>query len=81
MERVYDHPSIKAIQANKGVKVDEDCLSFKLTNASQIEELLSKINTKKACGHDLLSPRFIRDSSSAIAGPIAKILNTSIAQS
>ena len=80
-EGFYDHPSIKAIQANKGIKGDEDCLSFKLTNASQIEELLSKINTRKACGHDLLPPRFIRDSSSAIAGPIAKILNTSIAQS
>ena len=80
-EGFYDHPSLKAIQANKGIKGDEDCLSFKLTNASQIEELLSKINTRKACGHDMLPQRFIRDSSRAIAGPIAKILNTSIAQS
>ena len=80
-EGFYDHPSIKAIQANKGIKGDEDCLSFKLTNASQIEELLSKINTRKACGHDMLPQRFIRDSSRVIASPIAKILNTSIAQS
>ena len=80
-EGFYDHSSIKAIQANKGIKGDEDCLSFKLTNTTLIEELLSKINTRKACGHDMLPSRFIRDSSRAIAGPIAKILNTSIAQS
>ena len=60
-EGVYDHPSIKTIQANKGIKGDEDYLSFKLTNASQIEELLSNINTRKACGHNTLPPRFIRD--------------------
>ena len=71
----------KAIQANKGIKRDEGCLSFKLTNTTQIGEFLSKLNTRKACGHHVLSPRLIRDSSRAIASPIAKILNTSIAQS
>ena len=80
-EGFYDHPSIKAIQANKGIKGDEDCFSFNLTNVTQIEELLSNINTRKACGHDMLPPRLIRQSSRAISGPIAKIRNTSITQS
>ena len=34
-EGFYNHPSIKAIKANKGIKGDEDCLSFKLTNATE----------------------------------------------
>ena len=80
-EGFYDHPSIKVIQANIGTKGEEDCLSFQLANATQIEELLSNVNTKKSCGHDMLPPRLIKESSRAIAGPVAKILNTSIAHS
>lgn len=80
-EGFYDHPSIKVIQANIGTKGEEDCLSFQLTNATQIEDLLSNVNTRKACGHDMLPPRLIKESSRAIAGPVAKILNTSIAHS
>ena len=53
-EGFYDDLSIKAIQANKGIRGDEDCFSFNLTNPTQIEELLSNINTSKACGHDML---------------------------
>ena len=35
----------------------------------------------KTYGHDMLPPRLIKESSRAIAGPVAKILNTSIAHS
>ena len=80
-EGFCDLPSIKVIQANIGTKGEEDCLSLQLTNATQIEELLSNVNTRKACGHDMLPPRLIKESSRAIAGPVAKILNTSIAHS
>ena len=50
-------------------------------NATQIEDLLPNVNTRKACGHDMLSPCLIKESSRAIAGPVAKILNTSVAHS
>ena len=80
-EGFYDHPSIKVIEANNGIKSEEDCLRLQLTNATQTEQLLSNVNTRKACGHDMLPPRPIKESSRAIAGPIAKILNTSITHS
>ena len=80
-EGFYDHPSIKVIQANYGMKGEEDCVSLQLTNARQIEQLLSNVNTRKACGHGMLPPRLIKESSRAIAGAVAKILNTSIAHS
>lgn len=38
-EGFCDDPSIKVIQANIGTKGEEDCLSFQLTNATQIEDL------------------------------------------
>ena len=69
------------IQAKIGTKGEEDCLSFQLTNATQIEDLLSNVNTRKACGHDMLPRRLIKKSSRAIAGPVAKVLNRSIAHS
>ena len=34
-EGFYDHPSIKVIQANNGVKGEEDCLSFQFANANR----------------------------------------------
>ena len=40
-EGVYDHPSIKVIPANNGIKGEEDCLSLQLTNATQLQELFS----------------------------------------
>ena len=38
------------------------------------------VHVQKACGHDMLSPRLIKESSHAIAGPVTKILNTAIVQ-
>ena len=55
-------------------------LSFHLKNKTQIEELLSNINARKACGHDMLPPRLIKESSRSIAEPVTKILNTAIVQ-
>ena len=80
-EGFYDHPSIKVIQANNGVKGEEDCLNFQFTNATQIKELLSNVNVRKACGHDMLPPLLMKESARAIAGPVANILNTSIPRS
>ena len=47
----------------------------------QIEGVLSNVNTPKACGHDMRPPRLIKESSHAIAGPVAKNSNTSIVHS
>lgn len=75
-----NHPSIKAILMNNGLKQDKDRLSFRFTNKTQIEDLLSNINVRKACGHDMLSPRLIKESSRAIVVQVTKILNTAIVQ-
>ena len=80
-EGFRNHPSIKAIHPNNGHKSEVDCLSFQLTNKTHIVELLSNVNAQKACGHDMLPPRLIKESSRAIVGPVAKILNTAIIQS
>ena len=75
-----NHPSIKSIIANNGVKQEKDRLRFHLTNKTQVEELLLNINVRKACGHDMLSPCLIKESAGAIAVPVTKILNTAIVQ-
>ena len=74
------HPSINAIQNNNGKKREEDYFNFNLTNKKQIEQLLLNINTRKSCGHDLISPRLLKDSASAISEAVAKIINASISQ-
>ena len=38
------------------------------------------INTRKSCGHDLISPRLLKDSVSGISEAVAKIINASISQ-
>ena len=64
------HPSINAIRGNNGIKGEEDCLKFQLTNATQIDELLSNENTRKACGHDMLLSLLIKESLRAIDGRV-----------
>ena len=79
MEKVFTTTQVLRLFKRTTVKGDEDCLSLQLTNATQIEEKLSNVNTRKTCGHDMLPPRLIKESLRAIARPVAKILNTSIA--
>jgi len=38
------------------------------------------INVHKACGHDMNSPRLLKESAAVIAKPIANIINSSINQ-
>ena len=49
-EGFYDHPSIKVIQANNGIKGEEVCLSLQITVATQIEELLSNVKRERLAG-------------------------------
>ena len=55
--------------------------NFHHTNMVLVEEMLKYINTRKACGYDMLPPRFIKDSASAIAKPLTVLFNCSVDQS
>ena len=43
-----------------------------------MEKLLRDINVRKSCGHDMISPRLLKESAAVIAGPIANIINSSV---
>ena len=77
-ENFVYHPSIKAIHESNS-KSDMSCLfTFQHTNRVQIEKLLLEINARKSSGHDMIPPRLIKESATAIAEPLAKIVNASI---
>ena len=50
-------------------------------NMVLVEEMLKYMNTRKVCGYDMLPPRLIKDSASAIAKPLTVLFNCSIDQS
>ena len=45
-----------------------------------MEKLLLDINVQKSCGHDMISPRLLKESAVVIARPIANTINSSISQ-
>lgn len=79
-EDFTEHPSVFAIQDNTREQSSFSFFNFQYTNKSQVERLLSSVNTRKACGHDLIPPSLIKESASAIAGPLTTIMNQSISQ-
>jgi len=48
--------------------------------ATQVEKLLLNINERKACGHDTITPRLLKESARVISGPLAELMNESIKQ-
>ena len=70
-----EHPSIRAIMRNK---VEKETFNFGLMNSTQVDLLLSSINSRKSCGHDMLNPQLLKLSASVIALPVSKIINSSI---
>ena len=74
------HPSIRAIAQENRRKNAVHNFNFKYTNKTQVEKLLSNINARKACGHDTITPRLLKESASAISGPLAELMNESIKQ-
>ena len=52
--------------------------NFCCVDKDQVEKLMLNLKSKKSCGHDQISPRLIKDSTSILAEPIAKIINSSI---
>ena len=71
-----NHPSILAIHKHN----PQSYLKFQLTNQVLVEKLLLDINVQKSCGHDMISPRLLKESAAVIARPIANIINSSISQ-
>ena len=59
-------------------KVEKETFSFELVNSSQVDCLLSSINSGKSCGHDMLHLNLLKLSASFIALPLSKIINSSI---
>ena len=56
------------------------CFNFEKINQAQVERALLDVNVHKSCGHDMLSPRLVKELATVIAKPITNILNTSIEQ-
>lgn len=74
------HPSIQAIaEENRGRNVIHN-FNFKYTNKNQVEKLPLNINACKACSHDTITPRLLKESASVISGPLAELINEWIEQ-
>ena len=58
------HPSIRAIAEENRRKNAIHNFNFKYTNKNQSEKLLLNINARKACGHDTITPRLLKESAS-----------------
>ena len=74
------YPSIIAIHEKNKATDAPLCFNFEHINQAQVERALLDVNVRKSCGHDMLSPRLVKESASVIAKPITNILNTSIEQ-
>ena len=73
------HPSIASIQRNHYLARTSD-FDFEFTNATHVEKIIQEINARKSCGHDMIPPRLVKESASAIAEPLTNIVNSSITQ-
>ena len=74
------HPSIRAIAEENRRKNAIHNFNFKCTSKIQVEKLLLNINARKACGHDTITPRPLKESASVISGPLGELMNESIKQ-
>ena len=74
------HPSIRAIAEENRRKNAIHNFNLKYTSKNQVEKLLLNINARKACGHDTITPRPLKESASVISGPLAELMNESIKQ-
>ncbi len=79
-EDFTEHPSVIAINDNNSERSSSSFFNFQHTNKTQVERLLSSVNTRKACGHDSIPPSLIKESASEIAGSLTTIMNQSISQ-
>ena len=75
-----EHPGVKAVLQNNDMRREYGDVSFTPTNEIQVCELMLDLNARKTTGYDLIPPCLIKESSRAISGPVASIINTAIAQ-
>ena len=64
-----EHPSIREIMHNK---VERETFNFGLVNSSQVDLLLSSINSRKSCGPDMLHPTLLKLSAPVITASSVK---------
>ncbi len=72
-KNIEDHPSIEAIHQHKRDTNSPVCFEFHYTNEMQVKQLLSSVNVRKSCGFDMISQKFIKESTDAIVKPITNI--------
>ena len=71
------HPSIQSILTNHSSNIKNFVVEF--TNSKpQVEKSLLEMNTRESYGHNLISPRLLKESASVLSEPLAKIMNCSI---
>ena len=68
------HPSIAAIR--------KECVAaqfeFNHVSVAETELILQSLDPNKATGHDQIPARILRDGTSVLAAPIARLINTVI---
>ena len=69
-QHLENHPSIIAIHEKNKATDAPLCFNFEHINQAQVERALLHANVCKSCGHDMLSPRLVKESASVIAKPI-----------
>ena len=62
-----NHPSIIAIHEINRATDAPLCFNFEHINQAQVQRALLDVNVRKSCGHDMLSPRLVKESASVIA--------------
>ena len=74
-QHIENHPSVIAIHEKNKATETPLCFNFEHINQAQVERALLDVNIPKSCGHDMLSPRLLKESASVIAKHITNILN------
>ena len=62
-----NHPSIIAIHEKNKATDAPLCFNFEHINQAQVERALLDVNVRKLCGHNMLSPRLVKESASVIS--------------
>ena len=72
VDRHRDHSSVKAIKS----ETDHHChFDFKHITPTYVNKVISKLDTKKATGHDKLPAKLVRAGAAQLSGPLSLIVN------
>jgi len=73
---IYEKQRFQDFYSSLGVTSNSFC--FNEVSENNVLSILCKLNSSKATGLDLLSPRFIKDGAKLIVSPLTHILNLSL---